>query len=150
VGLVPRQNSTGGKNRLGGISKRGNSALRHLLVGGAMAALFRTKAPKADPWLCRLRARKPVMVAAVAFANKIARTVRAVMRYDQDWRSGAIVPTAQACRRARRRQDHAAVSGGLRPVLTAAVHDSASAIGRDGETVSCSNRETHACEGKTS
>jgi transposase len=86
IGLVPRQNSTGGKARLGGISKRGNGTLRRLLVGGAMAAMFRSKVLQTDPWLRRLRARKPVMVAAVALANKIARTVWAVMRYDQDWR----------------------------------------------------------------
>ena len=86
IGLVPRQNSTGGKARLGGISKRGNGTLRRLLVGGAMAAMFRSKVLQTDPWLRQLRARKPVMVAAVALANKIARTVWAVMRYDQDWR----------------------------------------------------------------
>jgi transposase len=86
IGLVPRQNSTGGKTRLGGISKRGNGSLRRLLVGGAMAAMFRSKAVQNDPWLCRLRARKPTMVAAVALANKIARTVWAVMRYGKNWR----------------------------------------------------------------
>jgi transposase len=88
IGLVPRQNSTGGKTRLGGISKRGNGTLRRLLVGGAMAAMFRTKALQNDAWLCQLRARKPAKVAAVALANKIARTAWAVMRYGQDWRSG--------------------------------------------------------------
>jgi hypothetical protein len=51
-----------------------------------MVAMFRTKALQTDPWLCQLRARELVMVAAVAFANKIARIVWAVMRYDQDWR----------------------------------------------------------------
>jgi transposase len=89
IGLVPRQNSTGGKARLGGISKRGNGSLRRLLVGGAMAAMFRSKVLQKDPWLCQLRARKPVMVAAVAFANKIARTVWAVMRHDENWRPAA-------------------------------------------------------------
>lgn len=90
VGLVPRQNSTGGKARLGAISKRGNGCLRRLLVGGAMAAMFRTKVLQDDPWLCRLRARKPAMVAAVALANKIARTVWAVMRHGQHWRPTAV------------------------------------------------------------
>jgi transposase len=89
IGLVPRQNSTGGKTRLGGISKRGNACLRRLLVGGAMAAMFRSKALQNDPWLCRLRARKPAMVAAVALANKTARTVWAVMRHDENWRPAA-------------------------------------------------------------
>ncbi len=88
IGLVPRQNSTGGKARLGGISKCGNGSLRRLLVGGAMAAMFRSKALQTDPWLCQLRARKPVMVAAVALANKIARTVWAVMQHGESWRSG--------------------------------------------------------------
>src|SRR6266849_104630 len=86
LGLVPRQNSTGGKIRLGGISKRGNGTLRRLLVGGAMAAMFRTKVLQNDPWLCQLRARKPAKVAAVALANKIARTAWAVMQHGQDWR----------------------------------------------------------------
>jgi transposase len=86
IGLVPRQNSTGGKTRLGGISKRGNGTLRRLLVGGAMAAMFRSKILQHHPWLCRLRARKPAMVAAVALANKIARTAWAVMRHHENWR----------------------------------------------------------------
>ena len=58
LGLVPRQNSTGGKTRLGGISKRGDSYLRRLLVNGAHAVLLRSKAAKVDPWLISLRARK--------------------------------------------------------------------------------------------
>jgi len=86
IGLVPRQNSTGGKTRLGGISKRGNGTLRRLLVGGAMAAMFRSKILQHHPWLCRLRARKPAMVAAVALANKIARVAWAVMRHHENWR----------------------------------------------------------------
>jgi len=90
IGLVPRQSSTGGKPRLGGISKRGNGSLRRLLVGGAMAAMFRAKALQNDPWLCQLRARKPVMVAAVALANKIARTIWAVMRRNAVWRPAAL------------------------------------------------------------
>jgi transposase len=89
IGLVPRQSSTGGKTRLGGISKRGNGSLRRLLVGGAMAAMFRSKALQKDPWLSQLRARKPVMVAAVALANKIARAVWAVMRRNAVWQPAA-------------------------------------------------------------
>src|SRR5262250_1163735 len=50
LGLVPRQNSTGGKTRLGGITKRGNRYLRRLLINGASANLLRSKATKADPW----------------------------------------------------------------------------------------------------
>src|SRR5256886_2258082 len=51
LGLVPRQNSTGGKHRLGGISKRGNQYLRRLLINGASANLLRSKATNADPWV---------------------------------------------------------------------------------------------------
>src|ERR1700686_3445492 len=58
LGLVPRQNSTGGKARLGGISKRGDSYLRRLLVNGAHAVMLRSKAGKVDPWLVALRARR--------------------------------------------------------------------------------------------
>ena len=50
LGLVPRQNSTGGKPRLGGITKRGNRYLRGLLINGASAHLLRSNATKADPW----------------------------------------------------------------------------------------------------
>lgn len=95
IGLVPRQSSTGGKARLGGISKRGNGSLRRLLVGGAMAAMFRSKALQNDAWLRQLRARKPVMVAAVALANKIARTIWAVMRRDAVWRPAAARSSAR-------------------------------------------------------
>ena len=77
IGLVPRQNSSGGKSRLCGM---------RLLVGSAMAAMFRSKVLRADPWLCRLRSRKPTMLAAVALANKIARTVWAVLRRGEAWR----------------------------------------------------------------
>src|SRR5439155_1391849 len=54
LGLVPRQNSTGGKTRLGGITKRGNRYLRRLLINGASASLLRSKATKADPWVIGL------------------------------------------------------------------------------------------------
>jgi transposase len=57
LGLVPRQNSTRGKTRLGGIMKRGN--LRRLLIDGASANLLRSRATKADPWVIGLRQRRP-------------------------------------------------------------------------------------------
>src|SRR6266487_1419418 len=66
LGLVPRQNSTGGKTRLGGITKRGNRYLRRLLINGASANLLRSKATKADPWVIGLRRRRPPLVVAVA------------------------------------------------------------------------------------
>jgi transposase len=87
LGLVPRQNSTGGRSRLGRISKQGNGVLRRLLVGGAMAALFRSKDWKADPWLVALRERKPAKVTAVALANKMARAVWAILIRGGEWRS---------------------------------------------------------------
>jgi transposase len=78
LGLVPRQNSSGGKVRLGSISKKGDGYLRRLLVNGAQA-LLNSKRAKADPWIARLLASKPRLVAAVALANKLARIAWAVM-----------------------------------------------------------------------
>jgi len=89
LGLVPRQNSTGGKARLGGISKRGDSYLRRLLVNGAHAVLLRSKAGKADPWLIALRGRKPRLVVAVALANKTARIAWAIMSKQDIYRRAA-------------------------------------------------------------
>ncbi len=84
LGLVPRQHSTGGKPRLGGISKRGDGYLRRLLVTGATAALFRSKETRTRPWVNELLKRRPAKVVAVALANKTARTAWALMN------SGAI------------------------------------------------------------
>jgi transposase len=86
LGLVPRQNSTGGKARLGGISKRGNRYLRRLLINGASANLLRSKATNADPWVRGLRRRRPSLVVAVALANKTARIAWAVMRREESYR----------------------------------------------------------------
>ena len=86
LGLVPRQNSTGGKTRLGGITKRGNRYLRRLLINGASANLLRSKATNADPWVIGLRRRRPSLVVAVALANKTASIAWKLMtsgeRYD--------------------------------------------------------------------
>src|SRR2546430_23601 len=71
LGLVPRQNSTGGKVRLGGISKRGNRYLRRLLINGASANLLRSKATKADPWVIGIRRRRPPLVVAVALGRNV-------------------------------------------------------------------------------
>src|ERR1700716_2628025 len=84
LGLVPRQNSTGGKNRVGGISKRGNQYLRRLLINGASANLLRSKATNADPWVIGLRRRRPSLVVAVALANKTARIAWAVMHRQEN------------------------------------------------------------------
>jgi len=85
LGLVPRQDGTGGKLKLGPISKRGNGYLRRLLVNGAMAVL-RGKRAKDDPWRAKLLASKPRKVAAVALANKMARIGWALMMRQEDFR----------------------------------------------------------------
>jgi transposase len=90
LGLVPRQNSTGGKTRLGGITKRGNRYLRRLLINGASANLLRSKATKADPWVIGLRQRRPPLVVAVALANKTARIAWAVMLRQNEYQPRAV------------------------------------------------------------
>jgi len=86
LGLVPRQEGTGGKLWLGPISKRGNGYLRRLLVNGA-TALLNSKRAKEDPWLVKLLATKPRKVVAVALANKLARIGWALMMRQEDFRS---------------------------------------------------------------
>jgi transposase len=85
LGLVPRQDGTGGKVRLGPISKRGNGYLRRLLVSGAMAVLS-SKRAKRDAWLVKLLAEKKRMLVACALANKMARIAWAVMTRQEDFR----------------------------------------------------------------
>jgi transposase len=87
LGLVPRQHSSGGKDRLGRISKRGDGYLRRLLVHGARAVLrWRRAGPEArSPWIRDLLARRPTNVVLVAMANKTARTVWAILRDRQDF-----------------------------------------------------------------
>jgi transposase len=81
IGLVPKQSSTGGKERLGHISKAGNQYLRSLLMIGAFSLIKRAKQPNTTPrpWLAALMARRPTKVAAIALANKIARIAWAMM-----------------------------------------------------------------------
>jgi transposase len=85
LGLVPRQDGTGGKVKLGPISKRGNGYLRRMLVSGAMALLM-SKRAKQDPWLVKLLATKKRKVVAVALANKMARIGWALMMRREDFR----------------------------------------------------------------
>ena len=88
IGLVPKQSSTGGKERLGSISKAGNRYLRKLLVVGALSVIKRAKqlGYTRHPWLTRLMERRSVKVAAVALANKIARTAWALMARNESYR----------------------------------------------------------------
>jgi transposase len=80
IGLVPKQHSTGGKERLGGISKQGNHYLRWLLIAGAMAVIRHARQHGTKRlWLARIMERRPLKVAAVALANKIARMAWAMM-----------------------------------------------------------------------
>jgi transposase len=81
IGLVPKQHSSGGKDRLGGISKQGDRYLRSLFTAGALAVIRYAKihGAKHRPWLTALLARRPTKVAAVALANKIARMAWAMM-----------------------------------------------------------------------
>ena len=80
IGLVPRQMSTGGKPKLGPISKQGDRYLRRLLVVGAISVLRRAKLhPGKFPWITQMLARRPFKVVAVALANKMARTAWALM-----------------------------------------------------------------------
>ena len=91
VGLVPRQNSSGGKEKLGSISKQGNRYIRQLLVAGATAYLRGNRCEKAagGRWFSQLLARKPGRVASVALANKMARIAWAVLTTGTFYNSAA-------------------------------------------------------------
>jgi len=91
LGLVPRQFSSGGKERLGRISKAGQADIRRLLIIGAMSRLnwLGRKSIPEDSWLARLAARKPRMLVAIALANKMARTIWALMTKGEDYRDSA-------------------------------------------------------------
>jgi transposase len=78
LGFAPRQKSSGGKQRLGSISKQGNRYLRSLLILGA-ANVLRRRSASGSAWLVALRGRRPFKVAAVAFAHKIARIAWALV-----------------------------------------------------------------------
>ena len=92
VGLVPKQHSTGGKQKLGRTSKMGQRDIRRLLVIGAMSVVkvaVHKGAPEGS-WLQRMLARKPRMVVAVALANKMARRLWAMLVKSEDYRDPAI------------------------------------------------------------
>ena len=89
LGIVPRQHSTGGKSTLLGISKRGDTYLRTLLIHGARAVIrVIERKPNADLWLKNLLARRHKNVAAVALANKNVRTIWALLAHDREYQSG--------------------------------------------------------------
>lgn len=91
LGIVPRQHSTGGKSTLLGISKRGDTYLRTLLIHGARAVIrIAERKPDADPWLKGLLARRNKNVAAVALANKNARTIWALLAHNRDYETGYV------------------------------------------------------------
>ena len=89
IGLVPKQNSTGGKEKLGSISKAGNHYLRQLLVVGALAVIRRAKqlGYTRHPWLVKFMERRSVKIAAVALANKMARIAWAMMARNEPYRA---------------------------------------------------------------
>jgi transposase len=95
LGLVPRQDSSGGKVRLGPISKRGNGYLRRLLVNGATAVL-NGKNARLDPWRVKLLKSKPRLLAAVALANKMARIAWTLMVRQEDYRPRPLSVASQA------------------------------------------------------
>jgi len=87
IGLVPREDSTGGKRKLGPISKQGDRYLRRILVVGAHSVLRRAKQnPERYPWLTRLLARRPFKVVAIALANKMARVAWALLAKGDTYR----------------------------------------------------------------
>lgn len=96
LGLVPRQFSSGGKERLGRTSKAGQADIRRLLIIGAMSRLnwLGRKSIPEDSWLARISSRKPRMLVAIALANKMARTIWALIIRKEDYRVPAQVVVA--------------------------------------------------------
>lgn len=91
LGLVPKQHSSGGKERLGRVSKAGQSDIRQLLIMGAMSRLnwMGRKSISDASWLARMLTRKPRMLVAIALANKMARMIWAMLTRQEDYRTPA-------------------------------------------------------------
>lgn len=96
LGLVPRQFSSGGKEKLGRMSKAGQSDIRRLLIVGAMACVnwANRKPPVPGSWLARMLAKKPKMLVAIALANKMARSIWAMLTKNEDYKDPAAVMAA--------------------------------------------------------
>jgi transposase len=93
IGLVPKQNSTGGKERLGGITKQGDRYLRQLLVVGALAVVrYAERHGTRRPWLVQLLSRRATKVATVALANKTARMAWKIMTSGERYREPPVQP----------------------------------------------------------
>lgn len=96
LGLVPRQHSSGGKDRLGRISKAGQTDIRRLLIIGAMTRIVgraRHRVP-ANSWIGRMLVRKPRMLVAIALANKMARQIWALLTKNEEYRDPALTAAA--------------------------------------------------------
>jgi transposase len=97
AGLTPKEHSTGGKQRMGGISRAGNERLRVLLVAGATSVINAATRPGGEQmtaWLRDLLARKPRKVVAVALANKMARVAWALMTRGEVYRRPVVATVA--------------------------------------------------------
>lgn len=96
LGLVPRQHSSGGKERLGRMTKAGQSDIRKLLINGAMSRLtwLGRKSIRPGSWLDRMLARKPIMLVAIALANKMARQIWSMLMKGEDYRNPAPLAAA--------------------------------------------------------
>ncbi|MCL6653255.1 transposase [Agrobacterium rubi] len=96
LGLVPRQFSSGGKERLGKVSRAGQVDIRRLLIIGAMARVnwASRKATSTDPWMMRMLGRKPRMLVAIALANKMARMIWAMLTRQEDYRNAGLPAAA--------------------------------------------------------
>jgi transposase len=96
LGLVPRQHSSGGKERLGRMTKAGQADIRRLLIIGAMSRLnwLGQRTIREGSWLSRMLARKPKMLVAIALANKMARQIWAMLTKNEDYKDPALVVAA--------------------------------------------------------